>query len=318
MPACLERRRVLLAAEGPARAPLRGLFDGEQVPGWEAAEADSVERARFLLQMDPCDVLLLDGSLYDGDAGGLRWLARQDIAPTLFLADATAEAVREALRQGAHAWMPRYLALDHPPLLGAVLDQVAAFGELRRRAEVARGALHDSRQQVNRLVRMLWEVTPDEAANGWYTQHHMMDRLQEELARTQRHGGPLTVVLGEVRPADPQRVPPADARRLAELTAERVSRGKRRCDVAGQYGPDGFILVLPRATGPEAAACCHRLRALLEHPPASPFPALHACFGIASFSPAVASAQSLLSRAEERLDQARNERGQQAESRPGA
>lgn len=319
MPVCLERRRVLLAAQAPECARLRGLFDEERVPGWEAGEANRFEQARFLLQMSPWDVVLLDGSLVGcGDTPGLAWLARQDAAPVLFLADTTPDMVREALSHGAHTWMPRYLAFDHPPLLAAVLDRVALLGDLRRRTEVAQAALHDSRQQVNRLVNMLWEAAPGEGPGPWFSQRHVMERLQEELARARRHGGPLTVVLGEVHPAEPERLPPADARQLAALTAQRLGQGKRHCDVAGQYGRNGFLLVLPRATSQEAAGCCRRLRPLLEHPPAASLPPLHACFGIASYSPAVSSLTGLLSRAEQSLDQARVEREQQVEPRPGA
>jgi GGDEF domain-containing protein len=130
----------------------------------------------------------------------------------------------------------------------------------------------------------------------------MLQRLDEEVARARRHGGPLTVVLGEVHAGA--------AGREAALAAERVGRAKRRCDVAGQYGLHGFMLLLPRGSEAEALGCCRRLRALLEQPPpGGPAPPAHACFGVAAFSPAAATAQGLLSRAEERLEEARQAPG---------
>src|SRR4051794_37078435 len=70
----VEGRRVLVAAADAGRAILCEVLSRTLLPAWEVVEADSVERARFLQQLDPCDVLLLDASLTPGDTSGLRWL----------------------------------------------------------------------------------------------------------------------------------------------------------------------------------------------------------------------------------------------------
>ncbi len=81
-----KRRRVLIAATNQERCRFRSLFRTESLSSWESAEADSFECARFLMQMDPCDVLLLDGSLYPlGGTNGLAWLAGQHQMPVVFL-----------------------------------------------------------------------------------------------------------------------------------------------------------------------------------------------------------------------------------------
>ena len=49
--------------------------------------------------------------------------------------------------------------------------------------------------------------------------------------------------------------------------AERIGQEKRRCDVAGQYGLHGFMMLLPQSSELEARGACNRLRALLDHPP---------------------------------------------------
>jgi GGDEF domain-containing protein len=301
----LERRRVLLTAGEQERGPLRGRFEAGQVPGWEVVEADSLERARFVLQMDPCDVLLLDASLYR--PGGLAWLALQGV-PVPFLADVDPPLVRDALEHGACQWLPRELALGHPEVLAAGLHRAARVGALQDRAAAAAQALEGCRRQVSRLVGLLWEAAPGEGRPRWFSQRQMLERLEEELARAQRHGGPLTVVLGEVRGRAGEPLPAGAARRLATWTAHQVGQGKRRCDVSGQYGPHGFMLLLPRVTAGQAVGCCRRLRSLLEEAPGSgsgPFPALHACFGIASYSSVLTTCEGLLSRAEEELEQAR-------------
>jgi GGDEF domain-containing protein len=305
----LERRRVLVAAAPGARAPLVELFARGRVEGWEAAEADGFEQARFLLQHDACDVLLVDQSLYrPEDADGLNWLSRQQV-PVAYLAGPDPLALTAVLERGASQWLPRELALGQPALLTAVLNQAASRGDLRRSHRRLGEALQECRRQVQRLVTLLWGLAPTEAHPRWFTQRHMMDRLQEEIARTQRHGTPLSVVLGEVR-ADDEALLPPDAPQVTAWVAERVTRGKRRCDVAGQYGPSGFILLLAHTPPPGAAVCCRRLRAALEagpgQAPGPPGP-IAAFFGISGFDAAHANAKSLLGRAEECLERARDE-----------
>jgi hypothetical protein len=291
----LERRRLLLAAREEG-GPVEALFANGRIAGWDTIAARSFEQARYLLQMTPCDVVLLDVSLYQGQQPeGLSWLAQGERVPILFLADLGPEGILDALEHGADYWLPRQLALEHPPLLAAVLHKAARLADLKYRVEAAGARLEDCRQQVRRLVSLLWEAAPGQGPS----------HLQEEVTRTQRHGGSLTVVLGELHGREP--VAARDAQQLASWTFQRISQAKRLCDVAGQYGPLGFMLLLPRVTEAEAKGCCRRLRTLLEHGPAAPFAPLHACFGLASFAPDVSSSKQLLCHAEDRLDQARQE-----------
>ncbi len=300
----IQRRRVLLAAEDHERAAFRELFQTETLRNWEIVEADSLERARFMLQLDPCDVLLLDCSLYrSGASGDLSWLADQRRAPVVFLADGEPETLATALRQGAHYWLPRDVARRHAAVLAVMLRQAAEFGEGQRRGQETSDALQDARRQVSRLVNLLWEAVPGEGRARWFTQRHMLERLEEEVIRAQRYGGPLSVILGEVEDPPPARIPEAEGW-SATWTVDQISRVKRRSDVAGQYGLQGFMMLLPQTDATGAAGCCRRLRTILEHPVETP--ALsgprRVWFGIACFSPDTHSVKSLLSRAEERLE----------------
>jgi GGDEF domain-containing protein len=304
----LERRRVLVAAAPGERAPVAELFARGLVDGWEAGEAESFEQARFLLQHDACDVLLVDQSLYrPEDADGLDWLSRQPV-PVAYLAGPDPLTLTAVLERGASQWLPRSLALAHPALLAAVLNQAASRGDLRRSHKRLGEALQECRRQVQRLVTLLWGLSPTESHPRWFTQRHMMERLQEEVARAQRHGTPLSVVLGEVRAGGDGLLPP-DAPQVTAWVAERVTHGKRRTDVAGQYGPSGFLLLLAHTPPPGAAVCCRRLRAALEDGPgqsgAPPRP-IEAFFGISSYGAGRANAKSLLGRAEECLERARD------------
>src|SRR5438067_11652043 len=94
----LNPRRLLLLARDEERAALLALL---AEPGkatylrlWEALEADSFEYARFLLQLDVCDVMLVDESMVLDDSGaGLSWLARSQEMPAILLTEALPEKI---------------------------------------------------------------------------------------------------------------------------------------------------------------------------------------------------------------------------------
>jgi diguanylate cyclase (GGDEF)-like protein len=210
-----------------------------------------------------------------------------------------------ALQNGARQWLARDVALRQPEILAVTLQQVARVGEMLRRARATGEELQVSRRQVNRLVSLLWDSVPGDGRRSWFPQRHMLERLEEELARSKRHGANLTIVLGEIHPengADFRDV----SQELANWTVSQVTEGKRRCDVAGQYGPNGFMLLLPNTSGDGAAQCCRRIKVRLEQPTET-LPRLRAAFGVVTLSADISSAKGLLRRAEERLERAKAE-----------
>jgi diguanylate cyclase (GGDEF)-like protein len=300
MSAAPERPRLLLISEQRMRAALAPLRSA-LAANWDVSEATTFERVRFLRQMDRHDVLLLDAGFCDQERLPLSVIASSE--PVVVLADERPAIARELIEQGAKYCAPRALALAHPPLLEMMLRQAIELGDVHRSLRTATDELRDARRQVSRLVGMLWEAMPVEGRGSWFSQRHMMERLHEEVARTHRHGGPLTVALGEVVNGPESRI--EDGSSLIDWMNERIMREKRRSDVMGQYGPHGFMLLLPRATDHEAVGLCRRLQRVLEQGPAL----LARCpvyFGVASYSSATPTAASLLRQAEERLERARS------------
>jgi diguanylate cyclase (GGDEF)-like protein len=288
-------RRALLAASPATTAELRRPFADAALAGWQLDEADTWERAHFLLHHDVCDVFLIDETLDPGPEG-VAWLAGPRETPVVQLSRPEAERAAGALEGGADVWLPRDLVLAHPPLLAAALNRALRAAELGRRLRLAGTYLRDSRSHVARLVDLLWDSTPRDPRTRWFTQRHMLERLQEELARTARHGTPFSVVLGEVRRTDGE---PAGT--AAAWAAERVAGVKRRCDVAGQYGPHGFMLLLTHTPEAGAAALCRRLEETLTEDARRQGGAVVASFGIAACADPEATSQGLLRRAEESL-----------------
>ena len=311
MHAEMERRRALLAVSVPEEPALRALFDREALSGWETTLSDSFEKARFVLQHGPCDVILVDESLVaqQGEAG-LTWLAQQGEVPTVFLAGVSGGLWAQAYEQGVSACVPRQLSFEHPALLAAAMHRTSQSSQQLRGQRQSQEALQQCRRQVDRLVDMLWRTVPLEPPGAWFTQPSIMERLQEEVARSDRHGTPLTVALGEMQVADAEA-----AAQLSDWTPQRITRTKRRCDVAGQYGLRGFLLLMVHTPQEGALVCCRRLQQALEENqpplPGSSGP-VRACFGVASFSGKNNTLQGLLSGAEQQLEAAKKGTGARA------
>jgi GGDEF domain-containing protein len=292
-------RHVLYVGPESRRTALVALLDG---PCWESAHTHSLQQARFVLYAYSPDVVVIDCAIAEpGWSEALAWLAREVAAPLVLCGDAPPHAVVEALKQRA-IWLPGDL-FRHGAILNAILEQAVRLGGERSQAASERAALIESQTRIDRLLALLWEATPAEGQTRWFTQRYMLERLDEELARSQRYGVPLSVVLGEVRPEPGERLLPEDASRLARWIAECIGKGKRRCDVAGQYGLHGFMLLLPQSSADQAQEACNRMRRLLTDAPHGGLPAVHACFGLASAPTDVSTVQGLLRRAEERLEQ---------------
>src|SRR5690242_18510772 len=100
-------RRVLLVAADRERAEFRDLFRTEPLREWEVIEADSLEQARFMVQLDPCDVLLMDCGLYRVGAGSdWSWLAGQRRVPVLFLVPNEQQTAGILPRHATPYWLP--------------------------------------------------------------------------------------------------------------------------------------------------------------------------------------------------------------------
>ena len=306
----LDRRQVMVAAADTKRIELKRTFDGSLADAWEVLEADSLERVRFLLQHRSCDLVVVDESLSPhAEAEGLAWLVRAAKAPVVYLTNGASESAAAALGDGVAQWMPRDLAIGQPRLLEAVLRRADQTAALATRCNRAVEELTESRRQANHLLALLWETSTGEARNRFLSQRQIMERFQEEVARTERHGSPLTVVLGDIQ-CDAASYPQGDSHPLLEAwTAEQISRTKRRADVAGQYGPHGFMVLLVQTSEKGATSFCRRLQSLLEQSPGTsggPPVGCRAHFGVAGYGSATFNSRLLLSRAEELLDQSKS------------
>jgi diguanylate cyclase (GGDEF)-like protein len=285
---------------------LRTLFARAGLDEWDMADADCLQRARFLLQHNPCDVLLIDESLCPAaDPAALAWLAPLGNVPAIFLAAMEPDTIARAYEAGASICLPRQATLDNPPMLAAALRRAASIGDMSNNLRRSADRLHQCRRQIDRLVHLVWRNVPMDPDQQLLTHRHVLERMQEEVARCGRHGQTFTVAVGEVQAEHAGTDSPDE---LADWTTSEVARAKRRCDVAGHYGLRGFMLLMVHTPRPGGVSCCRRLQALLEEKArkhSGPRGPVRASFGLSSFGPDCATSELLLSKAELHLEAAK-------------
>ena len=299
-----ERRHVLIGTSPENQGIFRELFKRHPLDQWVMKEAESYSQARFVLQHDPCDVLLVNDDLYEREgAQGLAWLAWQREVPIVLLVGQSPETYARAYQLGVSICLPREPIFGHPPMLAAGLDQALNICEMRFGYRRIKEQLAQSRRHTDCLVNLLWRATPHGNESSWLPQRSVLERLCEETARTERHAIPMTMALGEVQQGDD-----VSDRTLPDWAARLILHGKRRCDVAGQYGTNGFLLLLVHTSKDGGMTCVRRLQKILEQPPQTVQPPHRpqTFFGVVSFSPEKNTPQALLHCVEERLDAARS------------
>jgi GGDEF domain-containing protein len=300
----IKPRRLLLAVAAAEQEILNSYVRSEALPGWSVVQAESLGEARFKLQHTACDVLLLDESLCRAeDDEGWAWLMRQQHSGVIILVGGEAETYARAYAHGALICMPR-AALGHLGLVTAALQRAGEYADLLCNQALLKQDLEESQHQLDELVNCLWQTFPTDPEKRWYTHRHTLERLEEEVERSVRHGCALTVVVGVAQGSK------ESGESLSAWTTEQVARRKRRCDVAGHYGPHWFLLLLPHTTRRGGWVCCRRLHQALESttPPGAAGP-VRAYFGIATLSAGKHTPQALLLEAEEHLALARAETG---------
>lgn len=296
------RRRVLIAVNKTHEGEMKSLFEREPLAYWQPLFANGFSKARFTLQHNPCDALIVHEELLDAEGHqGLAWLAWKKDYPTLFMGESAANFQR-AYELGVAHCLAYPMALAHPPLVAVVLEQARRAHDTGVFLARSEEQVAQMRRHIDRLVTMIWRTAPNRDDSHWYSEPFILERLQEELARFERHKTPLSLALGELKGGDSSDVI------LPEWTQETLIKTKRRCDIVGQYGPRSFLLLMVQTPKTGGITCCKRLMTSLEGPAESTCSAVRAYFGMTATQGNRFTPQSLLRAAEQNLEVARHEK----------
>lgn len=101
--------------------------------------------------------------------------------------------------------------------------------------------------KVEVLAQEVYKMALLDPLTGLFNRRYIEQRLEDEIARSQRHGRPLSVILFDLdefkQVNDTYGHPVGDA--LLKAFAERLSKATRGSDASARYGGDEFLVVLP-------------------------------------------------------------------------
>jgi two-component system, cell cycle response regulator len=241
-----EPTRVLVVqAEQAERAVQRALFTEA---GMSVVEACSGAEALDFLATDRPDLVVLGRTLPDMD--GLDLLPRLksgelDFVPVLVASHRgeTAERVR-GLQLGADDYIPR--PCDPAEFLA------------RAKALLRTKQAHD---RIRKLQITLEQMVVSDPLTGLHNRRYLMDRMQQEMQRSDRHGEPLALAMIDLDAFKPinDQFGHVLGDKVLRAVGSAISKSVRVSDIAARYGGDEFAVILPQTPAEGAMRVCERL-----------------------------------------------------------
>jgi len=232
-------------AEQAERAVQRALFIEA---GMSVVEACSGAEALDFLATDRPDLVVLGRTLPDMD--GLDLLPRfksgeLDFVPVLVASHRgeTAERVR-GLQLGADDYIPR--PCDPAEFLA------------RAKALLRTKQAHD---RIRKLQITLEQMVVSDPLTGLHNRRYLMDRMLQEMTRSDRHGEPLAfamIDLDAFKPINDQ-FGHVLGDKVLRAVGSAISKSVRVSDIAARYGGDEFAVILPQTPAEGAMRVCERL-----------------------------------------------------------
>lgn len=240
------------------------------------------------LKEAPFDLVITDLRMPDVD--GLDILRKaKELDPfcevIIITAYASVESAVEVMRLGAYDYISKPFNIDE---ISIVVDKAL---------------------EKRRLVRV-------DGLTGVYDYRGFYELLEAEIARSERHPRPLSVLmigLDDLEVYDDTLGHPAGNALLREA-AGLLKKSVRRCDLLARYGEDGFAVILVEANKIGALNAANRLGRLveetsLEHDDLSPHKRLTISIGVAGYPTDAGEKVELVTKAGQALYEAKTAGG---------
>ena len=123
--------------------------------------------------------------------------------------------------------------------------------------------------QINRIrqefANNLYKMAVLDPVTNMFNRRYVMQRLEEEIARSQRYGSPLTVIALDLdcfkQINDEYGHAVGDY--ILKIFGDQLKRATRGSDVAARYGGDEFLAVLPDCNSEQIRHVLNRLNGIL-------------------------------------------------------
>jgi two-component system, cell cycle response regulator len=244
-------RVLIVQAESSERAFQKSLF---VEAGMSVIEAASGAEALDFLATDRPDLVVLGRALPDMD--GL------DLLPTLKSNDLEFVPVLVASNRSETAERVRGLQLGADDYVSRPCDPAELLARVR--ALLRTKQTHD---RIRKLQSTLEQMVVNDPLTGLHNRRYLMDRLLQEMQRSDRHGEPLALAmldLDSFKPINDQ-YGHVLGDKVLRAVGNAIAKSIRVSDIAARYGGDEFGVILPQTPPEGAMRVCERLlRAISE------------------------------------------------------
>jgi two-component system cell cycle response regulator len=201
------------------------------------------------------DLILSDYNL--PDANGLEVLSAMQQRCTTPVIMVTGENVghiaSEAIRRGAVDYVVKFG--DYLFTIPLIIEKNLTVANMIKEREQLRRELEEKNAQLEQMAAT-------DPLTGLYNRRHFSRVLEQLFAETQRYDKDLACVMIDLdaykQLNDTMGHQVGDA--LLVMAGKVISANMRRMDIAARYGGDEFVLLLPHASGDEAAHVATRIR----------------------------------------------------------
>jgi len=238
-------RVLIVQAESSERAFQKSLF---AEAGMSVIEASSGAEVLDFLATDRPDLVVLGRALPDMD--GL------DLLPSLKSNELEFLPVLVASNRGETAERVRGLQLGADDYISRPCDPAELLARVR--ALLRTKQTHD---RIRKLQATLEQMVVNDPLTGLHNRRYLMDRLLQEMQRSDRHGEPLAFAmldLDSFRPINDQ-YGHVLGDKVLRAVGNAIAKSIRVSDIAARYGGDEFGVILPQTPPEGAMRVCERL-----------------------------------------------------------
>ncbi len=248
--------RVLVAEDDPMlRRILKSWLESW---GYQVAIAEDGAKAWKMLQAEPApQLLILDWMMPSVDGLELcRMVREQEKSPYQYILLVTAKDDKQDLVRGLEAGADDYLSKP--------FDR----NELRARLRTGRRILTLQDEQAQTREELQYQATHDGLTGIWNRRAilEMMSREFEIAARSNSSIGVIMLDVDHFKRVNDTRGHLAGDAVLKEI-ARRIRQAVRSYDLAGRYGGEEFLVVLPDCDAGRIERCAERIRLAIADEP---------------------------------------------------
>jgi len=238
-------RVLIVQAESSERAFQKSLF---AEAGMSVIEDSTDAEVLDFLATDRPDLVVLGRALPDMD--GL------DLLPSLKSNELEFLPVLVASNRGETAERVRGLQLGADDYISRPCDPAELLARVR--ALLRTKQTHD---RIRKLQATLEQMVVNDPLTGLHNRRYLMDRLLQEMQRSDRHGEPLAFAmldLDSFRPINDQ-YGHVIGDKVLRAVGNAIAKSIRVSDIAARYGGDEFGVILPQTPPEGAMRVCERL-----------------------------------------------------------